>query len=155
ASQAGAPSRKLLSSGLSAALPEVAARMGVEAGADVLTRRRLMSIDGVPVRLAVSYFLPEASEAAELSGGTFLQGGLQQLFDRHGRRFGRAEETLVARIPATEEAQLLQIDSADPVVELLRTSYDDAGRAVHTLQTICAASRHIFVVRQMPGDAVF
>lgn len=153
--QSGTPSRKLLFSGLSPAPAAIAQRMGIEQGSPLLTRRRLMVMDGVPLRLAVSYFLPNIPEAAELSGDTFLEGGLQQLFDRSGRAFGRAEETLVARMPSPEEADLLAIQPDEPVAEIVRSSFDDSGEPVHTLQTICAASRHVFVVRQPPGDRVF
>ena len=153
--QAGTPSRKLLFSGTSSAPILVAERMRVEPGKPLITRRRLMLIDGVPVRLATSYFPTDAPEAEELSGNSFLEGGLQALFDRHGRRFGRAEETLTARMPAAEEAELLDVGNDEPVVEIVRTSYDDRGTAVHTLLTVCVASRHIFKVTQPPHDSVF
>lgn len=153
--QAGTPTRKLLSSGLLPAPAAVARRMHAAEGTVLLTRRRLMSVDDVPVRLAVSYFPPDAPEAAELSQDAFVEGGLQELFGRHGRRFGRAEETLVARLPSVEEAELLRIAGSEPVVEILRTSYDEGGQPVHTLQTICAARRHVFVVQQISGDSAF
>jgi DNA-binding GntR family transcriptional regulator len=155
AGHAGKPSRKLLSSGLSPAPAAVARRMGVEPGDDLLARRRLMLVDEVPVRLATSYFLPVTPEGAELSGSRFIEGGLQAIFERHGRRFGRAEETLVARMPTADEVRLLDLEAREPVVEILRTSYDDQETPVHTLQTICAGTRHIFDVRQPPDDAVF
>jgi DNA-binding GntR family transcriptional regulator len=129
--------------------------MGAGPDRVLLTRRRLMLVNEVPIRLATSYFLPDAPESAELSGDAFLGAGLQDLFDRHGRAFGRAEETLVARMPSAEEAELLAIGAGDPVVEIVRTSFDAAGEPVHTLQTICAAGRHVFDVRQLDGDAIF
>ena len=153
--QPGAATRKLLFAGLSPAPAAVEGRMGVSEGSDLLIRRRLMLVDDVPLRVATSYFLPEAREAEELAGDTFLAAGLQELFQRHGRIFGRAEETLVARMPSDDEANLLQIPLDEPVVEIVRTSFDDNGEPVHTLQTICAASRHVFTVRQLDEDTVF
>jgi len=155
AGQSGKPSRKLLSSGPSPAPASVARRMGVDSGDDLLTRRRLMLVDEIPVRLAISYFLPVTPEAAELSRAEFIAGGLQALLERHGRKFGRADETLVARLPTADEAQLLAIGDDEPVVEILRTSYDHHNAPVHTLQTVCVASRHVFDVRQPPEDAAF
>lgn len=154
-SQDGTPSRKLLFTGSAPAPAGVARLFRVEEGAELLARRRLMSVDGVPVRLAVSWFSLDGPEASELAAGGWIEGGLQQLFDRHGRRFGKADETLVGRLPSTEESGLLEIDRSEPVVEILRTSYDTSGRPVHSLQTICAAGRHVFVVRQLPGDSSF
>lgn len=153
--QSGAPDRRLLFAGPSPAPPVAAARMGVDAGTELLSRRRLMLVDGTPLRIATSWFLPDAPEAKELSAGTFLKGGLQEMFDRHGRVFGRAEETLIARLPSGEEAALLHIDPADPVVEIVRTSFDQDLKPVHTLQTVCAATRHVFDVRHPPGDRAF
>jgi GntR family transcriptional regulator len=155
AGQQGSASRRLLFSGLSPAPEGIAERMGVSPGDDLLTRRRLMSVDEVPLRIATSYFLPDAPEAEELSGDSFLGAGLQDLFERNGRKFGRAEETLVARLPSADEARVLQISAGEPVVEIVRTSLDSADKPVHTLQTICAASRHVFVVRQVDGDEAF
>lgn len=124
-------------------------------GSPLFTRRRLMLVDGIPVRLATSYFSMDAPEAGELAGDSFLEGGLQALFERQGRRFGRAEETLVARMPAAHEAQVLEMGADEPVVEILRTSYDEGGNPVHTLQTVCVASRHVFAVTPQPDDSVF
>lgn len=154
-SQPGRPERRLLFSGPAPAPAPVARRMAVGEGDELWCRRRLMLVDGIPLRLAVSWFPAGAPETKELSGDGFLEGGLQELFSRHGRRFGRAEETLAARPADPGEPELLAIAPGAPVVEIVRTSYDDGGRPVHTLQTICAAERHLFDVRQMPGDAVF
>ncbi len=145
----------MLFCGLSPAHPSVIESMGVVPGEQVLTRRRLMLVDGVPLRIATSYFLPEAPEVDELRGDGFLQGGLQELFERHGRVFGRAVETLIARQPTNQESELLAIGAEEPVVEIVRTSYDREGKPVHTLQTICAAKRHVFVIAQRPGDEAF
>jgi DNA-binding GntR family transcriptional regulator len=155
AGQEGTPSRRLLFTGLAPAPEAIAERMGVAAGAGLLTRRRLMLIDDAPLRLATSYFLPDTPEAEELSGDAFLGAGLQDLFNRHGRTFGAAEETLVARMPSTDEAAILQIPQGDPVVEITRTSLDSNRVPVHTLQTICVGSRHLFVVRQSGDDKAF
>lgn len=153
--QSGSPGRRLLSAGPEPAPAAIAQRMAVTAGSDLLVRRRLMLFDSVPVRIAVSYFDPAGPEAGELAAPAFLGGGLQEIFERHGRRFGHSLETLVARPAEPAEAQLLQIEGSEPVVEILRTSYDEGGVPVHTLQTICAASRHEFVVTPRPGDGVF
>ncbi|CAN5880852.1 hypothetical protein BH23ACT12_BH23ACT12_19490 [soil metagenome] len=155
AGRSGTPSRRLLLAGRSPAPFFIAARMGVVAGSDLLCRRRLMLVDGTPLRIATSWFLPDGPEAFELAGDSFLEGGLQELFDRHGRVFGRAEETLTARLASPEEAGVLLIDPAEPVVEIVRTSFDNQGRPVHTLQTLCAATRHVFDIGQFPGDKVF
>ncbi|MDQ4149505.1 MAG: UTRA domain-containing protein [Actinomycetota bacterium] len=133
----------------------VAERMEVEAGAELFVRRRLMYVDGVPVRVATSYFLVSDAEATPLEEPDFLPQGLQEILEQMGKRFGRAEETLIARAATPGEARVLELDASASVVEILRTSYDSEGAPVHTLETICAAERHVFRVRQFPDDRAF
>lgn len=128
---------------------------GVMGDSTVIVRRRLMSVDGIPVRIANSYFPAESPESEQLRRSGFIEGGLQKLFEDHGRRFGKARETLTARVATPEEALTLQLAQGEPVVQIIRTSFDDRGDAVHTLETICSASRHVFVVTPMDGDSAF
>jgi GntR family transcriptional regulator len=153
--QGVAAERRMLEVGPMPAPQVVAERMGVPAGLPVLLRRRLMFAAGVPVRIANSYFLLPLAKDTALEDADFIPGGLQELFKGMGIQFGRAEETLVARLPTDGEVELLRIDPAEPVVELLRTSYSRGGEPIHTLQTICAATRHIFSVNQLPSDEAF
>ncbi|MGQ0678116.1 MAG: GntR family transcriptional regulator [Actinomycetota bacterium] len=151
--QTGSPGRRLLEVGVGYPPDHFAEFMG--ARTPVIIRRRLMTIDGVPVRIANSYFPAQAPEADDLLGDGFIDGGLQKLFESHGRRFGHARETLTARAATSQEAEVLELGSTDPVVQIIRTSFDAQGEAVHTLETICAATRHVFVVTQLPGDTAF
>lgn len=97
----------------------------------------------------------ELAEGTALMQPDFVEGGLQVLLEDLGRHFGRAEDTLTARMPSPEEARMLRLAKDVPVVHVLRTAYDTDEKAVHTLETICAADRHVFVVRQVEGDTAF
>lgn len=149
----GVPSRRLLEVATISAPAPIAEVMG--SNPTLIVRRRLMSVDGVPVRLANSYFPGNAPEAETLRSQGFIEGGLQKLFEAHGRSFGRAQETLTARPATAEETELLELSPGEPVVRIIRTSFDDQGLAVHALETICAASRHVFAVTQIAGDTAF
>lgn len=149
----GTPSRRLVEVGITHPPDHIAEAMG--ASTTLIVRRRLMSVNGIPVRIANSYFPAGAPESADLLADGFIKGGLQKLFERYGRRFGRSRETLTARPPSEQECQMLELAPRDPVVQIVRTSYDPDGKPVHSLETICAASRHLFVVTQLPGDCVF
>lgn len=150
-----APGRTLLGVARVPAPAHVSGIMGLPAGTPVIVRTRLMSAGDVPVRISHSYFPASAPESGELLSAAFLPGGLQAMFERYGRRFGRAEETLVARMPTAWERQTLGLDPCVPVVRVLRTSYDQQAAAVHILESICAADRHVFTVTQAEGDRVF
>lgn len=148
----GTATRRLLEVATIAVPARFAGVMGETA---VIVRRRLMAVDGVPVRIANSYFPAAAPESDQLSSDGFIEGGLQKLFEARGRRFGKARETLTARMASAKEAEELQLPEGEPVVEIIRTSFDTRGEAVHTLETICSASRHVFVVTPMDGDNAF
>lgn len=145
--------RKMLDVGQEPAHAYIAARLGIAEGEPVLVRRRLMSANDVPLRISVSYF--PISLAEGLTDPDFVEGGLQVLFEGRGLRFGRALETLAARMPTPDEARTLQLEAGVPVVHILRSSYDTDDNPVHTLESICAANRHVFPIRQPEGDTVF
>jgi GntR family transcriptional regulator len=115
----------------------------------------LMLVNSIPVRIASSYLPLPLFQGTPLAEGGFIEGGLQRFFESRGLRFGLAIETVTARLPTAQEAETLQISHQTPVVVILRTSYDAQDQPVHTLETICAADKHVFKVRQVEGDAVF
>lgn len=147
--------RVMLEVGPTPAPVHIADRMSIAPGDIVLVRRRLMLVNDTPVRIASSYFPLALFEGTALAEDGFVEGGLQGFFENQGLRFGRALETLTARLPKPFEAEMLEISSEIPVVEILRTSYDYHDRPVHTLETVCAGDKHLFRIRQIDGDEVF
>jgi GntR family transcriptional regulator len=147
--------RRMLFVGLEPATDHVATALGVEPGSDVLARRKLLSVNGVPVRIATSYLRADLFAETPLAGGGFLEPSLQGAIKALGHRFGHADEHLIARPSTENEARTLRTDPKDWVVQILRVSFDQGGTPVHALETICAASRHVFPVRQVPGADEF
>lgn len=149
------PTRTMLYVGPEPAAPEVAKRLSINPGDSVLARRKLFFANDIPIRIATSYFTFSLADGTALADPDFVEGGFQVVLDRMGVQFDHATETLTARMPSKEEAHILQLDKGVPVVQVLRSSYDVDGRPVHTLETICAADKHVFVINQLPGDVVF
>ena len=149
------PSRQMLKVGPEPAAAHIAARLGVAEGDDVVVRRKLMSANGIPIRISGSYFLPAFAEETGLDQADFIEEGYQVLFERHGRRFGHAVETLTGRMPTPDEAHTLQLAADVPVVHVLRTSYDVDNEHIHTLESVCAADKHVFRIRQPDGTDAF
>ena len=85
----------------------------------------------------------------------FIEEGYQVLFERHGRRFGHAVETLTGRMPTPDEAHTLNLSADIPVVHVLRTSYDVNKEHIHTLESVYAADKHVFRIRQPDGTDAF
>lgn len=148
-------SRRMLYVGTEACPSHVAARLTVTAGDPVLVRRKLMLADDVPMRIATSYFPAALAEDTRLTAPDFVPGGLQGVLEDLGFRFGRAEETLTARLATPAEVETLDLAAGAPVVQVLRSSYDTSSAHLHTLETICAADRHVFRVQQVTGNDAF
>jgi DNA-binding GntR family transcriptional regulator len=147
--------RKMLYVGLEPAAEHVAAALGVEAGSDVIARRKMMLANDVPVRIATSYFREDLFMGTRISEGEFIRPSLQSALLDLGYSFGRAEETLVARRPTIFERETLDLDTDEWVVQVLRTSFSTEGTPIHCLETICAATRHIFPIGQVAGADEF
>lgn len=153
--QGVSPGRRMLHVGTEPCPAAVAAGVGAEAGEPVFARRKLMLAGDVPVRIATSYFPLRVAEGTPLTAPDFVPGGLQAALTELGYRFGSATETLTARLPGAYEAEALLLDAGTPVVQVVRSSYGTDGTPVHTLQTICAADRHVFRIQQVTGDDAF
>ena len=147
--------RQMLFVGLEAASTDVARALGVDPGTEVLARRKLLFAGEVPVRIATSYLRADLFAGTPLAAEGFLEPSLQAAIEALGHRFGHADERLTARPSTPYEARTLLIDSSEWVVQILRVSFNRDGTPVHALETICAASRHVFPIRQIPGDDEF
>jgi GntR family transcriptional regulator len=149
------PEMRILFVGTEPSSEHVATCLRIQAGDDVIARRRLILADEVPVRLVTSYF------RADLFGGTCLaepeliRPSLRECLDDLGHTFGHAEETLMARPATRSEVETLALDQGEWVVQVLRASYSSDDTPVHMLESVCAASRHIFTVSQAGGEREF
>jgi GntR family transcriptional regulator len=110
-----------------------------------------MFANDIPVRIATSYFRVDLFESTRIAEPEFIRPSLQSAIEDLGYRFGRAEETLIARGATAFERETLDLDNSEWVVQILRTSYSTEETPVHALETICAASRYIFPIGQVGG----
>ncbi|MGW3352694.1 GntR family transcriptional regulator [Nonomuraea rubra] len=147
--------RRMLYVGLEPASEQVAACLRVEAGADVVARRKMMTANDVPVRIATSYFRADLFGGTRLGEPGFVRPSLQAAIVELGHAFGRAEESLIARPATGFERETLELDPGEWVVQVLRASYSTTDTPVHVLETICAASRHVFSIAQVSGHDEF
>jgi len=113
-------------------------------GDDVVARRKLMFANDVPVRIATSYFRADLFAHTRMNEAEFVRPTLQAALDELGYTFGRAEEFLISRRPTPFERDTLELDPDEWVVQVLRTSYSAEDTPVHALETVCAATRHLW-----------
>lgn len=147
--------RRMLYIGLEPASEHVAACLRVEPGDDVLARRKLMFADSVPVRIATSYFRADLFGDTRMAEPDFVRPSLQAALRDLGYQFGRASEHLTARRPTQFEQETLELEPGEWIVQVLRASYSSEDTPVHTLETICAATRHVFPIGQVAGTDDF
>ena len=147
--------RRMLYIGPEPATESVAACLRVEPGDDVIARRKLMLANTVPVRVATSFFRVDLFGQTRLAQPEFVRPTLQSALTDLGYTFGMAEETLTARRPTLFERDTLELDDGEWVVQVLRASYSTEGTPVHVLETVCAATRHVFPIGQVAGTDEF
>lgn len=146
---------RMLYVGLEPASDHVAACLHVEPNSDVVARRKLMMANDVPVRIATSYFRADLFGDTRMSEPEFVRPSLQSAIEDLGYRFGHAEENLTARPPTEFERATLELESGEWIVQVLRTSYSTEDTPIHALETICAATRHVFPIGQVAGADEF
>lgn len=143
--------RKMLHIGTEPASEHIAIPLRIESGIDVIARRKMFFANSVPVRISTSYFRTDLFGGTRIEEGEFVRPSLQAAIESLGYRFGRADETLTSREATRFEAQTLELDPGEWVVQVLRVSYSTEDTPVHALETVCAATRHVFVIGQ-PAD---
>jgi GntR family transcriptional regulator len=121
--QGVAAERRMLYIGPEPANDYVAKTLGVEAGTEVVARRKMMLANEVPVRIATSYFRADLFDNTRVSEPEFVRPSLQAAIADLGYTFGHADEFLVARRATRFERDTLELDSDEWVVQILRTSY--------------------------------
>jgi GntR family transcriptional regulator len=114
------------------------ALLGIEPGQEVVIRKRLQLLDGVPAVISTSYYPMWVAEGTRLESADALPEGPDNLIEQLGNRFARGMELLQARMPTPDEVRTLELDPGVPVVA------DD----------VYAADRHEFAFEWTEPDGV-
>lgn len=122
--------------------PRAAELLGVEPGAELCVRDRMMSADDVVVQLAVSR-LPRA-----ITKGTAIEhedtgtGGVHSRLEEAGYSMAHFTETVGARMPSPIESSALQLPAGVPVLTVTRVAYAVDGTPVELNDMVLAADRY-------------
>jgi GntR family transcriptional regulator len=149
------PGIRVLSVGAEPSSEHVATCLRIQAGDEVIARRRLILADEVPVRLVTSYFRADLFDGTCVAEPELIAPSLRACLRSLGHTFGHAEETLMARPATRPETDTLELDQGEWAVQVLRASYSGEDTPVHVLESVCAASRHVFTVSQTGGEQEF
>ncbi|MBG0832055.1 GntR family transcriptional regulator [Planomonospora sp. ID67723] len=118
---------------------EIAAILGVAPGAEVLRMERLRYAAGEPLALLHNW-LP--SGLISLTAENLRERGLYELLRSAGVRMRVANQRMGARAASATEARLLDERRGAPLLTMLRTTYDDQGRAVEHGSHVYRASHY-------------
>lgn len=126
---------------------QTAEALGVEPGAPVYERARVMTRDGQPTHTMTSYYRPEDVEGTAITDprpGIAGRGGGFAILTERGLSPDEITEQLFARRATPEEAVILELPDGEPVVELHRVTRTADGRPVEYARGVHAASRFVW-----------
>lgn len=136
-------SGELVQAGVKLAPSHITALLGLQPGARAFMRQRLLTDDGQPVELASTWLPLELAAGTDLASPDLLGESIRHhLQARKKVRLDHAVEQITARHPAGEEAALLQVAQDAPVLSVIVTAYDAAGRAVQVSDLVLPGQRH-------------
>jgi GntR family transcriptional regulator len=137
----GVPTR-----GWTACPSEVAAVLDVAAGQQVFTRRRAVGPDGRAVQLTTSYYPCDIASGTAVEQADTGPGGV---YDRIEQDLGHGPLTWTAqtsaRLPTSDEAEVLTMSTRLPVLINTRTAANPSGRVVAV--DIAVVDAQLFAVR--------
>lgn len=140
--------QEILEAGAIPAPAEVAMRLDVDAGADVVVRRRIFWLEEQPAAITDSYYPASMAAGTALGRPDRIAGGAHALIeDPDGpirRHIARSVDEIAGRMPTPDEARVLRLGPGAPVFRVLRTVYDSDDRPVEVQDSICDTARHRF-----------
>jgi GntR family transcriptional regulator len=132
--------------------PDIAARLGVEAGSLAAVRRCLRRVNGQPTSTQDGYY-PDwlCDEIPELRSPDDIKIGTTRLLAERGQQQVAYRDELMARMPTPEHVEQLQLARGVPVLYYIRTGVTAAGRPVRVTVSLFAGDRNRVVYTL--GDA--
>lgn len=138
--------QQLLGVGRIPAPADIAERLGVEPGTEVLARRLRMMVDGMPMQLVTAFFVASRVVGTPIEEARRIRGGVARVLEDPdgpiGVRIAQFVEELEARMPTPEEREALAIPLGVPLVQAFRSAYTDAGEVIEVLDCRIPGDRH-------------
>jgi len=127
---------------------EVATRLDIDEGSDVIVRRLTFWLEDMPVALHEGYFPADLAVGTAIELPRKIRGGAHAVIeDLQGpihRHIARSVDEISGRMPTPGEVQELRLPPGVSVFRILRTIYDSEGRPVEVQDSVAAADRHGF-----------
>ncbi|PBC82600.1 UTRA domain-containing protein [Streptomyces sp. 2224.1] len=123
-------SQRIVQAGEVAAPDEIAQALGVGRGETVVVRRRIMYLDDRPCELTDTYYPSAIARGTRLAGTAKIPGGAVTLLAELGYVGVRSREDISARLPSEDEAEALESEVTQPVLQLIRLTLDARERPI-------------------------
>jgi GntR family transcriptional regulator len=127
---------------------DIALRLDLDAGTDVIIRRLTFWLEEMPAALHDSYFPADLAAGTPIERPRKIRGGAHALIEDPdgpiGRHIARSIDEIASRMPTASEARELRLPQGVPVFRILRTMYDSDGRPVEVQDSVAAADKHAF-----------
>jgi GntR family transcriptional regulator len=131
---------------------DIAEWLRASVGDEVVIRKRLQLLDGVPAVLSTSYYPLWLAADTRLESAEPLPEGPDSLIENLGHRFSHGVEVFRARMPSPDEARVLRLDPGVPVVRMIHVDYDDSDRVLQVADDLFIGDRHEFAFEwEEPG----
>ncbi|WP_207936640.1 GntR family transcriptional regulator [Actinomadura sp. KC216] len=128
---------------------QVAEALNIDAGEQVLLRRRLLRHAGRPVELERSYYPLELAAGTELAGSRRIPGGAPRVLADLGYELQHFVDAVSTRMPTNEEIDLLALPDV-PVIRQFRVAYSHEDRPVEV--SVLVKGSHLYeLVYRLPA----
>lgn len=131
---------------------DVAARLDLAPGDEVVVRKRRYLSEEQPIEYAVSYIPLDIAVGTPIADVDTGPGGIYARMEDQGLTFERYDEQITARMPSEEEARLLALPPGAPILHLVRTAIAD-GRPVEVCDTVIDAAAIVLDYRLPAGKS--
>ncbi|MFI5956579.1 GntR family transcriptional regulator [Cryptosporangium sp. NPDC051539] len=121
--------------------PEIANRLEIAPTEQVVLRRRVRYLDGVPSHLSESFYPRALVAGTPIEQQAEIVPGVVPLLAALGHRQVRFTDEIVSRMPDPEESRTLEIGVGIPVIEHYRTGWSE-DRPVRLTRTVLPSDRH-------------
>ncbi|MGW4882978.1 GntR family transcriptional regulator [Streptomyces murinus] len=138
AARGGTGSQRIVQAGEVPAPEAVAALLGTPT---VVVRRRVIQLDGIPCELTDTYYPASIAGGTRLAEKGKIPGGAVTLLAELGHVGARVREDVTARMPSTEERDILRLAPDEPVLTLTRVTLDGGDRPIQADMMVMPAHR--------------
>jgi GntR family transcriptional regulator len=129
---------------------ELAYRLGIEEGAPVVLRSRMMLAEGYPAQIQSAWYPLDLVDGTELARPEKIVDGVFAALERIDQEPASATEEVAARAPTPEESAMLRLGAGIPVLVVTRTTQGADGRTLEVLEVVASGEATILVYEDLP-----